>query len=123
MIGDEVEEIDLTENRLGAIDERILGLKRLKKISFRKNLLKDVTCLEEFQAQEGIVEVVLYDNLIKRLPNLSKCKSLQKLDVSYNQLRSMLPVSHIHSDNIRVLYLACNKVRPTHCAHPWQQLR
>ena len=38
-IGDDVQEIDLTENRLKEVDGRILNLRGLKRISFRKNSL------------------------------------------------------------------------------------
>ncbi|QDZ22172.1 LRRcap domain-containing protein [Chloropicon primus] len=108
-IGDDVEEIDLTENRLKAIDERIVKLEGLKKISFRKNLLGNVEALEDMKSAGVLVEMVLYDNLIKRLPSLHNFKVATKVDFSYNKIRSMELVAKV-SDSVEELYLASNKI-------------
>ena len=108
-IGEDVEEIDLTENRLVSIDDRILNLGKLKRISFRKNLLKDVSVLEQLRSADGIVEIVLYDNQIKKVPKLDAYKTVQKVDISYNKIRSMQPAEHV-STSVEELYLAANKI-------------
>ena len=87
-IGDDVQEIDLTENRLKEVDGRILNLRGLKKISFRKNLLTDVEALDEMSSAGGLLELVLYDNHIKKLPPLGNFKMISKFDSSYNKVRS-----------------------------------
>ena len=84
-----MEEIDLTENRLKEIDRRIIELKGLKKISFRKNLLENVEALQDMESAGAMVELVLYDNLIKRLPSLSKYTSIEKVDFSYNKVSAL----------------------------------
>ena len=99
----------MTENRLKEIDERILKLKQLKKISFRKNLLEDVSVLKGMQSAAVLSELVLYDNLIKRMPSLENYRALEKLDVSYNKIRSMEPVEQV-STSVEHLYLAANKI-------------
>jgi protein phosphatase 1 regulatory subunit 7 len=108
-IGEDVEEIDLTENRLAAIDERIVKLEKLKKISFRKNLLKDISALEGMRSAGIMVELVLYDNQIKRIPSLETYKEIKKLDISYNKIRSMQPVELV-STSVEELYLAANRI-------------
>ncbi len=108
-IGDEVEEIDLTENRLKGLDARLLALKALKRLSFRKNLLTDVSALEELQSAPGLAELVLYDNLIKHIPPLDKYRALEKLDISYNKIKSMEPVAQV-SETVGELYLAANRI-------------
>ena len=90
-VGADVEEIDLTENRLKDIDRRIIELKGLKKISFRKNLLENVEALQDMESAGAMVELVLYDNLIKRLPSLSKYTSIAKVDFSYNKVSPLPP--------------------------------
>ena len=94
-----MEEIDLTENRLKEIDRRIIELKGLKKISFRKNLLENVEALQDMESAGAMVELVLYDNLIKRLPSLSKYTSIAKVDFSYNKVSPLpsVPSSPLHT--------------------------
>ena len=104
-----IEELDLTENRLKDVDERILQLRRLRKATFRKNLLKDVSSIARFASAANVDELVLYDNHIRELPDLGGFTALKRLDVSYNQLRSMAPSSNLVA-TLEELFLAANKI-------------
>ena len=88
----------MTENRLKELDERILKLERLKTVSFRKNLFENVEALKDLRCAGVLAELVLYDNLIKRLPSLENFKAIKKLDFSYNKVTPLPFRASLRSD-------------------------
>ncbi|KAI2493233.1 Leucine Rich repeats (2 copies) [Fragilaria crotonensis] len=85
---------------------------KLKKLILRSNLVKTMEGLGDFEELE-LLE--LYDNMVDALsaldegPNGAPGNTLQVLDMSYNVIRDMRPVSLCR--NLRELYLANNKLR------------
>ena len=53
--------------------------------------MKDISALEGMQSAGILVELVLYDNLIKRIPSLESYTAIKKLDISYNKVRKAKP--------------------------------
>lgn len=55
-----------------------------------------------------------------QLPDLSAFASLEKLDLSINQLRSTAPLATLQSPNLQELYLTSNKFSTIEVKHrPW----
>ncbi|KAL3136560.1 hypothetical protein ABBQ38_005806 [Trebouxia sp. C0009 RCD-2024] len=102
--------LDLTANRLKALDDRVLKLPGLKHLLLRQNLMEDLSPIAHMASASGLLELVLYDNNISQLPDLSAFASLEKLDLSINQLRSMAPLSTLQAPSLRELYLTSNKL-------------
>ncbi|VAI57403.1 unnamed protein product [Triticum turgidum subsp. durum] len=106
-----LEELDLTANRLTAVDPRIGHLPRLRKLSFRQNLLDDdaVAPLFTWDAIAGLQEIVLRDNKLTKIPDASKFKGLLVFDVSFNELSSLNGLSKV-SSTVKELYFSKNEV-------------
>ena len=49
-------------------------------------------------------------NMFPQLPDLSLLVSLEKLDLSINQLRSMAPLSTLQASALKEVYITSNKV-------------
>ncbi|KAM3241540.1 hypothetical protein ACQJBY_054431 [Aegilops geniculata] len=106
-----LEELDLTANRLTAVDPRIGHLPRLRKLSFRQNLLDDdaVAPLFTWDAIAGLQEIVLRDNKLIKIPDASIFKGLLVFDVSFNELLSLNGLSKV-SSTVKELYFSKNEV-------------
>uniref|UniRef100_R7W2S7 Uncharacterized protein n=1 Tax=Aegilops tauschii TaxID=37682 RepID=R7W2S7_AEGTA len=106
-----LEELDLTANRLTAVDPRIGHLPRLRKLSFRQNLLDDdaVAPLFTWDAIAGLQEIVLRDNKLIKIPDASIFKGLLVFDVSFNELSSLNGLSKV-SSTVKELYFSKNEV-------------
>ena len=106
-----LEELDLTANRLTAVDPRIGHLPRLRKLSFRQNLLDDdaVAPLFTWDAIAGLQEIVLRDNKLTKIPDASIFKGLLVFDVSFNELSSLNGLSKV-SSTVKELYFSKNEV-------------
>ncbi|EMS46865.1 Protein phosphatase 1 regulatory subunit pprA [Triticum urartu] len=106
-----LEELDLTANRLTAVDPRISHLPRLRKLSFRQNLLDDdaVAPLFTWDAIAGLQEIVLRDNKLTKIPDASIFKGLLVFDVSFNELSSLNGLSKV-SSTVKELYFSKNEV-------------
>ncbi|XP_024369166.1 protein phosphatase 1 regulatory inhibitor subunit PPP1R7 homolog [Physcomitrium patens] len=106
-----IEELDLTTNRLTSIDPRIANLSHLQKLSFEQNLLADdaVSVLSPCTALSDLKELVLRDNKLLKIPELSNLVNLTLLDVSYNKVSSMNGMSAI-SSSLTELYLSKNEI-------------
>ncbi|KAF2303979.1 hypothetical protein GH714_025825 [Hevea brasiliensis] len=104
-------ELDLTANRLSSLDPRIAFLSNLKKISFRQNLIDDAA-IEPFsgwEALSGLEELVLRDNKLTKIPDVSIFKSLLVFDVSFNEIGYLHGLSNV-SNTLKELYVSKNEV-------------
>ncbi|KAL3649997.1 hypothetical protein CASFOL_006400 [Castilleja foliolosa] len=104
-------ELDLTANRLTALDPRIAQLSNLKKLSLRQNLLNDdsILLLSTSHSISATQELVLRDNQLKKIPDVSMFKMLQVFDVSYNEIPSLNGLSKV-SSTLKELYVSKNEV-------------
>ncbi|KAK9101070.1 hypothetical protein Scep_024500 [Stephania cephalantha] len=104
-------ELDLTSNRLSSLDSRISALSRLKKLSFRQNLFHDsgIDPISSFDAISGLQELVIRDNKLTKIPDVSIFKSLLVFDVSFNEIFSLSGLSKI-SSTLKELYVSKNEV-------------
>ncbi|XP_071742344.1 protein phosphatase 1 regulatory inhibitor subunit PPP1R7 homolog [Rutidosis leptorrhynchoides] len=104
-------EIDLTANRLKKLDSRISNLSNLKKLSLRQNLFDDagVDPISQWNAISGLEELVLRDNQLKNIPDVSLFKTLLVFDVSFNEISSMSGLSKA-SSTLKELYVSKNEV-------------
>ncbi|XP_071716906.1 protein phosphatase 1 regulatory inhibitor subunit PPP1R7 homolog [Rutidosis leptorrhynchoides] len=104
-------EIDLTANRLNKLDSRISNLSNLKKLSLRQNLFDDagVEPISQWNSISGLEELVLRDNRLKNIPDVSIFKTLLVFDVSFNEILSMSGLSKA-SSTLKELYVSKNEV-------------
>ncbi|KAI7728179.1 hypothetical protein M8C21_001952 [Ambrosia artemisiifolia] len=104
-------EIDLTANRLNKLDSRISNLPNLKKLSLRQNLFNDsgVEPISHWNTISDLEELVLRDNQLKNIPDVSIFKKLLVFDVSFNEISSMSGLSKA-SSTLKELYVSKNEV-------------
>ncbi|RDY00858.1 Protein phosphatase 1 regulatory subunit 7, partial [Mucuna pruriens] len=104
-------ELDLTANRLSTLDPRIGNLSHLKKLSLRQNLITDagVHPLSSWNALSSLEELVLRDNQLRNIPDVSIFQKLLVFDVSYNAISSLHGVSRV-STTLKELYVSKNEV-------------
>ncbi|XVE70483.1 hypothetical protein DITRI_Ditri10aG0075900 [Diplodiscus trichospermus] len=104
-------ELDLTANRLSRLDPRIANLINLKKLSFRQNLIDDaaVEPISRWESLSGLEELVLRDNKLMKIPDVSIFKKLLVFDVSFNEITSLHGLSKA-SSTLRELYVSKNEV-------------
>ncbi|KAL9685103.1 hypothetical protein QQ045_022550 [Rhodiola kirilowii] len=104
-------ELELCANRLSSLDERIRSLNSLKKLSLRQNLFADegVEPLTRSEALSGLEELVLRDNKIKTIPDMSIFKKILVFDISFNEVSSLHGLSKV-SDTLKELYVSMNQV-------------
>nr|XP_043637253.1 protein phosphatase 1 regulatory inhibitor subunit PPP1R7 homolog [Erigeron canadensis] len=104
-------EIDLTANRLNKLDSRISNLSHLKKLSLRQNLFDDagVQPLSSWTSISALEELVLRDNQLKSIPDVSIFETLLVFDVSFNEISSMSGLSKA-SNTLKELYVSKNEV-------------
>ncbi|KAF8400877.1 hypothetical protein HHK36_014180 [Tetracentron sinense] len=104
-------ELDLTANRLSTLDSRIGLLSQLKKLSLRQNLIDDagVQPIAGWNALSGLQELVLRDNKLTKILDVSIFKSLVVFDVSFNEIPSLNGLSKV-SNTLKELYVSKNEV-------------
>ncbi|KAK4373007.1 hypothetical protein RND71_008391 [Anisodus tanguticus] len=104
-------ELDLTTNRLSALDPRIGQLPNLKKLSLRQNLITDaaVEPLSSWDTISDLEELVLRDNQLKKIPDAAIFKKLLVFDISFNEISSLNGLSNV-SSTLRELYVSKNEV-------------
>lgn len=104
-------ELDLTANRLSKLDPRIAQLSNLKKLSLRQNLVDDsgVEPLSSSHLIADLEELVLRDNQLKKVPDVSIFKKLLVFDVSFNEIPTLQGLSKV-STTLRELYVSKNEV-------------
>ncbi|XP_028806533.1 protein phosphatase 1 regulatory inhibitor subunit PPP1R7 homolog [Neltuma alba] len=131
-------ELDLTTNRLSALDPRIAHLSNLKKLSLRQNLLTDAA-VEPLSARHDIaglevIQVMLLPPiafcLLERFGKIGPCVlyafpkrnmelcrtvgSPKALHVPRNEVMKMEETDHFHE--LQILELGSNKLRMPLCA-------
>ncbi|KAL3824014.1 hypothetical protein ACJIZ3_020043 [Penstemon smallii] len=104
-------ELDLTANRLTSLDPRISQLSNLKKLSLRQNLFKDdaVSPLSTWHTISALHELVLRDNQLKKIPDVSIFEMLLVFDVSFNEISSLNGLDKVSATLIE-LYVSKNEV-------------
>ncbi|GAB4852638.1 hypothetical protein Ancab_016853 [Ancistrocladus abbreviatus] len=104
-------ELDLTANRLSQLDPRIAQLKNLKKLSLRQNLFDDagIQPLSSWDSISGLEELVLRDNKLMKIPDVSIFKNLLVFDVSFNEISTLSGLSKV-SNTVKELYVSKNEV-------------
>lgn len=104
-------ELDLTANRLSTLDPRIAQLSDLKNLSLRQNLITDaaVVPLSSWNTLSSLEELVLRDNQLKNIPDVSIFKKLLVFDVSFNEIASLHGVSRV-CNTLKELYVSKNEV-------------
>lgn len=104
-------ELDLTSNRLSTLDPRIGTLSQLKKLSLRQNLFDDagIEAITKWDSISGLQELVLRDNRLTKIPDVSIFKNLLVFDVSFNEIPSLNGLSKV-SDTLKELYVSKNEV-------------
>ncbi|PKA63390.1 putative LRR receptor-like serine/threonine-protein kinase [Apostasia shenzhenica] len=117
-------ELDLTANRLSKLDPRIGMLARLQKFSLRQNLFDDegVEPLCGWSTISGLQELVLRDNKLTKIPDVSIFKSLLLFDVSFNEISSLCGLSKV-SIHLKELYVSKNGVTKVEELEHLQELR
>ncbi|KAL6006110.1 hypothetical protein ACLOJK_040156 [Asimina triloba] len=107
----ELIELDLTANRLSTLDSRIGLLSQLKKLSLRQNLFEDagVEVLSHWTTIAGLQELILRDNRLTKIPDVSIFKSLLVFDVSFNEISFMNGICNV-SSTLKELYVSKNEV-------------
>ncbi|KAA3486109.1 protein phosphatase 1 regulatory subunit pprA-like [Gossypium australe] len=104
-------ELDLTANRLSKLDPRIANLINLRKLSFRQNLIDDaaIESISSWDSLSGLEELVLRDNKLMKVPDVSLFKKLLVFDVSFNEITSLHGMSKV-SSTLKELYVSKNEV-------------
>ncbi|XP_072983658.1 protein phosphatase 1 regulatory inhibitor subunit PPP1R7 homolog [Typha latifolia] len=110
-IPETLEELDLTANRLTKLDPRIALLSRLRKLSLRQNLFDNdgIEPISGWNAIAGLLELVLRDNKLTKIPDASIFRSLLVFDVSFNEISSLNGLSKV-SSTLKELYVSKNEV-------------
>uniref|UniRef100_A0A0D3AQH3 Uncharacterized protein n=1 Tax=Brassica oleracea var. oleracea TaxID=109376 RepID=A0A0D3AQH3_BRAOL len=102
-------DLDLTVNRLSELDSRIAHLSMLKKLSLRQNLIEDsaVEPLSRWDALSDLEELILRDNKLAEVPDISIFSRLLVFDVSFNEITSLEGLSKA-SSTLKELYVSKN---------------
>lgn len=57
-----------------------------------------------------LTELILQDNHLTAIPDLSALVALQRLEVSYNLIKSLAPLTSLKSASLSALYAASNRI-------------
>ncbi len=102
--------IDLTANRLSQLEPQLLQLQHLTRLSLRQNIVADASGLTECQSKPSLADLELRDNQLSAVPDLTGFSALTRLELSYNELRSLAPLSSLRALQLTELYAANNKI-------------
>jgi protein phosphatase 1 regulatory subunit 7 len=102
-------DVDLTGNRLATLPPPIISLTRIKRLGLRQNLLgQDYQSLSVLSSLRTLEAIDLYDNDLKKCPNVSSLVALTMLDLSFNSIKDIEHVMPL--TNLTELYFANNKI-------------
>jgi len=104
------QDLDLTCNRLNEIEQCVLNLPGLTSLSFRQNLLSDASAITELKSRTGLQQLIFHDNHLNQIPSLGSFASLARLELSYNEFRSLQPLEELASVPLVELFAANNKI-------------
>ncbi|KAI3430888.1 hypothetical protein D9Q98_009297 [Chlorella vulgaris] len=105
-----LQSLDVTANRLRSLEPNLLALTGLRRLCIRQNLVSEAAEVEALASAPVLESLDLRDNQFKALPNLAAFTALQCLEVSYNEVRSLAPLSKLGSTWLSELVAACNKI-------------
>mmetsp|Transcript_14181 Transcript_14181/g.30331 ORF Transcript_14181/g.30331 Transcript_14181/m.30331 type:complete len:330 (-) Transcript_14181:233-1222(-) len=112
-LGPGITGVDLSQNRLKALDPKLLALPKLRTLSMRQNLVTDASGLRSLAKPEVMEDLSLNDNQLEEFltaEDLEKFTGMKSMDVSFNQLRSIGFAAGLIAAQPRDLYFANNKI-------------
>jgi len=118
-IGNQVLELDLTNNKIKKI-ENLDHCVQLECLILRQN---EIEVIEGLNNLPNLIDLDLYMNSIKELTlNCFQAQTkLKRLDLSFNQLRTMVKINGSHLKSLVELYLISNKI--TSIDNPLEELQ
>ncbi|KAF6256494.1 hypothetical protein COO60DRAFT_1528850 [Scenedesmus sp. NREL 46B-D3] len=119
--------LDLTANRLETLDPRVQALTGLCALNLRQNIIADAASVNCCQCKGALQDLELRDNLLTAIPTLEGFSKLTRLEFSYNQIRSLAPLSSLaaepaSSPPLVELFVAANKVTAIEALGGFSQL-
>ncbi|KAI5304854.1 hypothetical protein KEM56_005812 [Ascosphaera pollenicola] len=104
----DVEDIDLVHSRVASIPALQLGrFRNLERLGLRQNEIQQIVFPDDIA--ERLKELDLYDNRIGHLRGLDKMTNLTSLDLSFNNIKHIKNVSHLHK--LKEIYFVQNLIR------------
>ncbi|RMZ78338.1 hypothetical protein DV738_g3869, partial [Chaetothyriales sp. CBS 135597] len=101
------DEIELVHRRVSSIPAlRLERFKNLKRLCLRQNAIEKVEL--PASVADGLLELELYDNLIKHIDGFQDLKHLTTLDLSFNKIKTIKNISHMTS--LQELYFVQNRI-------------
>ena len=82
----------------------------LRTLSLRQNLLEDASSVGRLASAPILTELILQDNRLSTIPDLSALIALQRLEVSYNGIKTLAPLTSLEGANLSALFAASNKI-------------
>ena len=108
----DVEAVNMRVRRLDALGLQRFRRGNVRRLCLRQNLIQTLGPIAAGflpeNVLEGLQELDLYDNLIKRINGLDKAAKLKSLDFSFNKLRKIRGVSQLKE--LTDLYFVQNKI-------------
>lgn len=77
--------------------------------------MEDASDIEQLASAQLLTELILQDNRLTALPQLGEFVSLERLELSYNQIKSLSPLSALQMSPLQSLYAASNRLREVIC--------
>ena len=101
------EDIDLVHRRVSSLPAlRLKRFKNLKRLCLRQNAIQHVEI--PTSVADGLLELELYDNLVKSIEGFQDLKNLTTLDLSFNKIKHIKNISHMKS--LKELYFVQNRI-------------
>lgn len=102
--------------------------KDLRKLSLRQNMLADASRISQSLSAALLEELVFHDNKLTAVPNFSSFTSLRRLELSYNEIRSLAPLASETTspgpgEALEELYVAANKISKIEGLEEFTRLR
>ncbi|RMZ91102.1 hypothetical protein DV736_g1661, partial [Chaetothyriales sp. CBS 134916] len=101
------DEIDLVHRRVSSLPAlRLERFKNLKRLCLRQNAIQHFELPQS--VADGLLELELYDNLLKTIEGFEDLKHLTTLDLSFNKIKTIKNISHMTS--LKELYFVQNRI-------------